>query len=272
MDFTTRLAKMLDKVYFMIGKINIFKHKDLVVSASFLKNVFVKDLYEVLLKGSPKIDAELQYVFDVGSAFHCFCLEANYFLERYYVADYKNEFEDTNKIYINSIDYEFITECYNNIKLKYPYILDESNMNEVVVLTKFDGIPYRAKIDKLIDTGREILVIDLKSVWFDFYGKKYKRNGEGLRWGLIKYIKELNYDLQGYAYWKAITLYLEAEKVDKPVFFSLLLASKETYAVKLIRFSPEMLASGKEKFDLIFPEIKSFYDGGYEFVVKDEII
>lgn len=267
-----KLKKISDKDYFLIGKVNFFNHKELVVSASFLKQVFERDLYDVLIKGEKSIDAELQYMFDVGSAFHTFVLEANHFEERYYVADYKNEFESNTRTYINSEDYEFVVQCYNNIKLKYAYILEESNMNEVALFTNFDGTPYRCKIDKLLDKDIEIKIIDLKSVWFDFYGKKFKRNKDGIRWGLVKYIQELNYDLQGYAYWKAIKTYLESKGIDKEVSFSLLLASKETYDVKLVKFSAEMMANGKEKYDLIFPEIKSFFDGGYEFVEQEEII
>ena len=63
----------------------------------------------------------------------------------------------------------------------------------------------------------------------DFYGKKYKRSSEGIRWGLVKYIKDLNYELQGYCYHRAVTQYMEHKNVNVEIEFCLLFASKETF-------------------------------------------
>ena len=270
-DFSkSQLINITDEEYFSIGKIDLFDHNQLVVSASFLKQVFDRDLYEVLIKGSGTISDELQYMFDVGSAFHTFVLESREFDSRYYVSDYKSLQEDRK--FISSIDYDFIVGCYNNIKIKYPYILDESDQNELVITTNFDGVPFRCKIDKLVQIGNTIKVIDLKSVWFDFYGKEYKRNKDGIRWGLIKYIQSLNYDIQGYAYIKAVKRYFEDIGISVDVEFLLLLASKDTYDVKMVKFSPEMIQSGKDKFKIVFPEIQQFFNGGIEYVEQEEII
>jgi len=264
------LTKITDEEYFSIGKVDAFNHKSLVTSASFFKQVFDRDLYEVLIKGNGTISDELQYMFDVGSAFHTFCLEPKEFESRYYVADFAN-IQETRKL-IKSLDYTFIVECWKNIKIKYPFILDESDQNELVITTNFYGVPYRCKIDKLHEVNGVIKIIDLKSVWFDFYGKKYKRNGDGVRWGLIKYIQELNYDLQSYCYYRAVSQYLEEKGINANIEFLILMASKDTYDVKILKFSPEMIRSGKEKFNVVFPEIKQFFDGGIKYVEQEEII
>jgi len=193
------IEKMEDKAYFSIGAIDLHRHKDLVVSASFLKNVYDEDLYQVLSMGSMPIDDELQYIFDLGNCFHCYCLEPKEFEKRFYIAEYKNEFGSETRMYINTLDFDIVIKLYNNIKKKYPYMLEESEFNEVVILTNFNGVPYRCKIDKLIEKDNEIEIVDLKSVWFDFYGKKYRRKSDNIRWGLLNYIKELNYDLGEYA-------------------------------------------------------------------------
>lgn len=267
---TPSLKKISDEEYFKIGKVDLLQNKDLVLSASFMKQVFDKDLYEMLSKGNPKVDAKLQYIFDLGNAFHTFCLEAKEFENRYYVSDYKDSEE--KRTYINSEDMDFIIKVYDNIKLKYPHILEESNYNEIAIFTNFDGVPYRAKIDKLIETDTEIHIIDLKSIWFDFYGKKYRRNKDGIRWGLVKYIQELNYDLQMYCYYKSVKTYLEHNNINKTILTKLLFASKVSFDVKMVTLSSELLNNGREKFKTIFPEIKSFFDGGIKFVEKEEII
>jgi hypothetical protein len=259
------LGDLTDREYFSIGDVDLFNHKALVASASFFGQVFNRDLYDVLLGGG-KITDDLQYVFDTGSAFHCYCLEDD-FDERFIVADFKTF--DNEKIFIKTEDFEFIKEARKNIAKKYPFIL-EKGLNENVFIGNFDGVPYRAKMDKIIDTPNEIKVIDLKSVWFDFYSAKYRKKSDGIRWSFLKHIQELNYDLQGYCYKRAIDEHLEYQ--GKDVNFYLLMASKETGEVKMFKFSPETLEHGKKKFDLIFPEIKSFFDHGLSHVEKDEIL
>ncbi len=266
----TQLLNLSDEEYFSIGKVDLHNHKALVTSASFIKQVFDRDLYDVLIKGSGTISDELQYMFDVGSAFHTFVLEPKEFNNRYYVADFAN-IQETRKL-IKSVDYDFIVGCYNNIKIKYPYILDESDQNEMVIITNFNGVPYRCKIDKLIQVGTTIKIIDLKSVWFDFYEKKYRRNKDGIRWGLVKYIQELNYDIQGYCYIKAVKNYFSELGMSVNIEFLLLLASKSTYDVKMVKFSHEMIQSGKDKFKYVFPEIQQFFNGGLKYVEQEENI
>ena len=273
-DFSTpRLLKLSDEAYFNIGKVSIFHHEELVLSVSTLKQIWKKDAYEVLVKDNKQeVDAELQYVFDVGSAFHCFVLEHEDFEKRYYVSETKNAFDDTNRVHIKTEDFEFIQGAHEQIKLKHPSILEPSEWNEVTILTTLDGVPFRAKIDKLIDLQDEIVVIDLKSIWFDFYGKKYARGGDGQRWGLIKYFKELNYDLQAHCYTKAIQTYLDHHNINKRVTFKMLMASKDTCDVKMVQFSSEMMQSGEMKCDTVMPELRAFYQQGIKQIEKDEIV
>ena len=270
LNIVPELRKIPDKEYFSLGKVDLFDHKALITSASFFTNAYETDLYQVLLMGT-KISDDLQYIFNVGNAFHCYVLENEDFEKRYYVSDFKNSFNEY-KIYINSEDFIFIKKCYENIKIKYPFILDESDMNEVAVRTDIDGVPYKGKIDKLIQVDSGIVIVDLKSVWHDFYSSKFKRSNDGQLWNLKKELKALNYDLRGYCYYRGIEEYLRYKEVNTHIKFKLLLCSKESFDVKMVTFSEDMMLSGKEKFDFIFPQVKSFYDFGYEKVDKDEYI
>ena len=272
-DFSKpQLIKLSDKNYFSIGKTDYFNHKDLVLSASLLKEAFKRDAYDVLINKGVEIDSELQYAFDVGQAFHCFTLENEYFESRFYVAEYPNTFESEHKTFIKDEDFAFIKGVYENIEIKYPYILEASEWNEVSLLTDIDSVPYKCKIDKLIEIDDEIIIIDLKSVFYDFYAKKYKRSPDGIRWGLVKEIQALDYDLQGVAYIKAIESYLQHHGISKRVTFKLLLASKETYDCKMVTFGSEMIENGLKKWDIVFPEMRAFYHYGKIQIDKDEII
>lgn len=272
-DFDTpQLRKIEDDDYFSIGSVDFFNHKDLVLSASTLKSIFKSDAYEVLIKQNrQEISEELQYMFDVGSAFHAFCLENKEFYKRYYVAEIKNSFEE-KKTFIKEEDFEFIQGAFNSIKLKYPYILEPSEWNEITILTKISGVPFRAKFDKIIDTQDEIIIIDLKSVFYDFYSKKFKRDVNGIRWGILKELQSLDYDIQAVAYIKAIQTYLDYNGINKNVVFKILLASKETKQVKMVTLGSETLEYGEKKFDLIYPELQAFYHHGSVQINQEEVI
>jgi len=264
--------KNLDDVdYFALGKIDPLNEKALIISASFMKKVFSTDLYHVLT--TPQIIGdELQYIFDLGSAFHCYVLEPLDFDTRYYVSDFKNIQE--KRTFIKEKDFIFIQECYKNIKIKYPSILEESEHNEVAFRCSFNDVPYKAKIDKLIihDSG-VVEIVDLKSVFFDLYSSSYGRNSDGILWKLIKEMKKLHYDLQGYCYVKCVKEYFDYHKYEySDIIFSLLLASKDSYDVKKVTFSSEIMSSGKEKFNFVFPQIKSFYDFGISKVEDSEYL
>jgi len=265
-----KLFKEDDNAYFSRGAIYFFNHKKLVTSASFFKAVFDTDLYHVLKVGIKKPDDDLQKIFDLGSAFHCFILEPNHFLDRYYVSDYKKIEDD--KIYINSKDFEFIQEVYKAIEIKFPWILEEFEHNELTLTCEFDGVPYKCKMDKVMIRDGKYIILDLKSVFFDLYSKRLSRDSDGFLWKLSKELKNLNYDLQSYCYYKAFKIYLESEGTTADVEFQFLLASKDTFDVKLVAVGAETLQSGKDKFDYVFSQVKSFYDFGYEKVEYKEYV
>lgn len=267
------LKKISDEEYFKIGNIDYFNHKDLVLSASTLKNIYSLDAYDVLInKGNKTISKELKYVFDTGSAFHCYILEPNEFDKRFYIAEFKNNFEDEKRTFIKDIDFEFIVKAKKSIKNKYSYILENEEMNEIAILANIDGVPFKAKIDKLIITDAKVVIIDLKSIWFDFYSKKYSRANDGIRWGLIKEMKSLHYDLQGYIYSSLMSTYMKHNNINKEIEFKLLLLSKETSVSKMVTFGSEIMESGKNKFDFVFPELRAFYNSGAVQINDEEII
>ncbi len=267
-----QLSKIDDVDYFELGKKDLFNEKALITSASFFKSVFSSDLYQVLLMGDNKVSDDLQYIFDVGSAFHCYVLETSEFDKRYYVADFANIQE--KRTLVKSLDFLFIKECYKNIEIKYPEILEQSEYNEVALKCNIDGVPYKAKVDKLVLNSNGIVeIIDLKSVWFDFYSKKFMRNSDGILYNLIREMKSLNYDLQGYCYYRGIKELLDYQNLKyTDIVFSLLIASKDTFDVKKVSFSSEMMSSGREKFNFVFPQVKSFYDHGMKVVDRSEYL
>lgn len=272
-----QLCKIDDVDYFALGKKDLFNEKALIVSASFLKSVIRSDLYHILAVGDTPVSDSLQYEFDVGHGLHCYQLEYKDFDNRFYVSTSKNIQE--KRTFIKSVDsknnsFEFIKSCYENVKIKYPEILQESQFNEVACKFSINGVPCKCKIDKIIFHDDGIVeIIDLKSVYFDFYSKRFMRNSDGVLWKLIKEMKDLNYDLQGYFYYRAIKEYLDYHNYKyTDIVFSLLLESKDTFDVKKVSFSAEMMASGREKFNFVFPQVKSFYEYGMKVVDRSEFL
>jgi hypothetical protein len=275
-DFSVpKILKISDDEYFSIGKVSYFDNEKLVLSASTLKEIYKRDAYEVLIKeNKAEISKELQYIFDVGSAFHCYILENDEFEKRYYIGEMKNDFNDVKRTFIHTEDFAFIKGAYENIKIKYPYMVEPSEWNEVTILTNINGVPYRAKLDKVVEVSDSLIeIIDLKSVFYDFYATKYKRDAEsGIRWGLVKALQENNYDLQGVLYVKAVKSWLEHNGISKDVRFKLLLASKKTFDVKMVTFGSEMMQNGENKLNQVLPEIQAFFHSGMEQIAQDEII
>jgi hypothetical protein len=270
-DFSKPLAlKMEDKEYFNIGNIDINNPTGFVMSASLLKSIHTRDLYDVLVLNNKEYGKELRYTLDLGSAFHCFCLEKEFFDKRYYADSFENKTDD--RIFIKISDFLWIKKAHEHIKLKYPYILDDPSMNEIVVIGTIRGIPAKCKIDKIIENNNELIIIDLKSIFMNLYSTKFRRNKEGIRWNLIRYIQEVNYDLQGYFYATLVEEYLKQNKKDKSVTFKLLFADKDEANVALYSFSQEMIQHGELKFNTLFPAIKDFYENGEIWLPKEEIL
>ena len=256
------IKEMSDAHYFGIGTVDIFKPKELVVSNSWLKKVFNNGLYDVLIAPDEVIDDDLQVIFDVGSAFHCFVLEKEEFYKRYYIAE-GNDPIDT-RVRITPDDFDFIEKVHKNISMKYPEILD-GEYTELVILGEVDGVKTKSKLDKIIMyADGKVDIIDLKSVYYDFMMKK---SSDGTQYKLRKQITDQDYDLQAYFYTRQVKEWLDENNRDSTrVSFSLLLASKDTFDVKMYKMGEEIMESGRLKFESVWEDVVDFVKNGADSV------
>lgn len=262
-----------DATYFKSG--DIFKdefkspielHGELIVSNSFLGQVFKRGLYNVLYDYEQEISDELKEIFKLGSAFHCYVLENKDFYKRYYVKDFIDEDAEAQGLErVSSDEFRFIEICFGKIKRMYPKIIT-NDMNEVVITGVIDGVPVKCKIDCLIIDGNEVQIIDLKGVWYKFFSKYIASNGD--RVGLRRSLSDNNYDLQSNFYTRLVTELLQQKGMFIQPTFSLLVCSKDdkSHEVQMFRVGSEMDATGQQKFDSVWNDVKDFYFNGKESV------
>lgn len=274
------MKNISDDAYFKIGSIYsgmkdpIDRHKDLVVSTSWMKKVYKTNLYHELLFGNNEVDEDLQEIFDIGSAFHAYVLEGrDTFIERYHVSDTVDASRDTTRI--SKQDFEFIKSSYKNIEIAYSNMVDGQSV-EMAIFGEISGVPFKCKIDKLniraFKDGRyeSVEIVDLKSTYFSAFGLKKDHNGE--RRKLRYMLSDVGYDLQFYIYQTMVEHWLESIGQQCPVSFALLTASKETYEVQKFKLGSEMYESGKAKFDSCFGDIQSFIRYGKDSLADEEIL
>lgn len=273
-----QIKDISDDAYFRIGDIfggfdnPLDRHKELVVSNSFMKQVFDTNMYHRLVAGAIEVDEKLQDIFDVGKAFHCYTLENSKFLDRYRISDIKDATSDLTRV--SKQDFEFINSCYANILKKYPYIIKEENA-ELAIFGEIDDVPVKCKVDKLhIEKSgkvyQKVEIIDLKGVYFDQF--KLKKDSTKNRWELRRKICDAGYDLQAYFYTRMVEEWLLSINQHCEVVFSLLICSKETYQVQKFQLGSEILESGRLKFESVWGDIRDFVVHGKVRLVEDEII
>lgn len=268
-----------DEAYFKIG--DIFggmdeprdRHKELVVSNSFLKKVYETNLYHYLEDGFEEIDEDLQEVFNLGSAFHCYILENKEFGERYRVSDTIDASDERVRIGLG--EFKFIEQSAMSIEKKYPYLINNENA-EITIIGEIDGVPVKCKIDKLHIEAKGnrytmVEIVDLKGVYFDMF--KLKKDSNKDRWELRKMLSKNGYDLQAYFYTKLVEGWLASiGQAQADIRFSLVVASKETYKVQKFRVGHEMLLSGEEKFRSVWSDVVSFVSFGKDSLVDEEVL
>lgn len=271
------IKKISDESYFKVG--DIFNqieeprklHDKLVVSNSFIKQVFERNMYDIATHGLPPVPEKLQLeVFNPGSGFHCYILEHDEFEERYHVSNVKDPLQE--KTIIGEVDMAFNKGVYENVKEKYPDLLDCQYV-ELALFGVIDGVPVKCKLDKLKITKQgkrylEVEIIDLKGVWYDFW--KLKKDQYKSRWELRKKLSSNGYDLQAYFYKKLIEAWLHSIGQHCPVTFTLAVASKETFEIQKFRVGAEMLESGEAKFRSVWGEITDFVKHGHTTMIEEE--
>lgn len=273
-----QIKKISDEQYFSLG--DVFdgfdcptnRNQELIISNSFMKQIFDTNLYHRLVAGETEIDEDLQGIFDVGKAFHCFVLEHSEFDKRYIVSDTRDAASDLTRV--SKADFEFIEASYNNTKLKYPYVVDEQN-SELAIFGEINGVKVKCKVDKLHieKSGKKyqsVEIIDLKGVYFNPF--KLKKDSTKNRWELRRKICDAGYDLQAYFYTKMVTEWLESINQHCEVTFSLLIASKKTYEVQKFQVGAEIMESGRLKFESVFADIQDFVLHGKCRLQENEIL
>lgn len=271
------IKKIEDEAYFQVGDIfNGLKeprerHEELVVSNSFLKQVFEYNIYHIITHGLPPVEDKLQQeVFNPGSAFHCYILEHEEFESRYHVSNVTDKTKDT--IAIKDVDMAFIKGVHGNAAIKYPDLLDGQYV-ELALFGNIDGVPVKCKIDKLkIEKKGNVYlfveIIDLKGVWFDFW--KQKKDQYKNRWELRKKLSSNGYDLQAYFYRKMVEAWLQSIGQHCEVRFTLAVASKETHDIQKFKIGAEMMESGEAKFRSVWGEVTDFVRHGHVAVIEEE--
>lgn len=273
-----QIKDISDDLYFSIGDIfNGFdsplnRHSELVVSNSFIKQVFDTNMYHRLVAGAIEVDKKLQGIFDVGKAFHCYVLENSQFHDRYRVSDIKDATSEL--IRVSTQDFVFIQRCFDNIVKKYPYIVNEEN-TELSIFGAIDEVPVKCKIDKLhIEKSGKVYqrveIIDLKGVYFDPF--KLKKDSNKNRYELRRKICDAGYDIQAYFYTRIVEEWLSSINQYCEVSFSLLVCSKETYQVQKFRLGSEIYESGRLKFESVWGDIRDFVLYGKAKLIEDEIL
>ncbi|NOR57194.1 MAG: hypothetical protein GQ474_01575 [Sulfurimonas sp.] len=275
---TWQVKDITDKAYFAYGDIfggidsPLDGHKELVVSNSFIKNIFKSNLFCFLQSGGTIVDEALQEIFDVGSGFHCYCLENADFEDRFHVSDYTDASKTTTQI--RKSDFEFIENAYKSLETKYPNIIDQEHA-ELAIFGEIDGVRVKCKIDKLNITKvgnryTKVEIIDLKSVYFDMFS--FKKSPDGTRWKLRQMLSDVGYDIQAYFYTRLVEEWLLSINQHCEVTFALVVASKDTHETQKFQVGAEMFESGKMKFDSVWGDIVSFIRDGKKSLIDYEVL
>jgi len=260
------LKKISDEEYFGIGDISISTPKELVVSASFLKDVYNRGLYEVLLFDK-EIDDSTRKNFDIGKKLHSYILEMSEFDKKYYMSDIVDPFEDRELLEISEA--AFLEAIRKECALKFPHLLDEVGA-EVTIIGEINGVKVKAKLDKIVidEDSKKIYIYDLKSTSIPMGSVSRDKKGEP--WEIKRAIDMYHYDLQIYFY-KLLAqkwAYAIFEKDFEAECF-LVFASKADKKVRKIRLSSKTLQRGEEKYISAFDEVYAFV---HHNLVVDELV
>jgi len=256
--------KIPDEKYFSIG--NAKNYKELVVSQSWLKEVFKFGLYPVL-NGfetfGDNTSKQTERSLKIGTAFHCMLLEGHdVFMDRYSIGDIEK-----GKITVSHGDYVSIKDMVDRASKMYP---TDANLqeSELAFLGKYEDVNVKLKVDKINNIlGKNgglvsVEIVDVKTVWFDPYSLYRSPTGE--RKGLKKMLfEQLHYDLQAFFYTKMIEEYLVSMGIHVQVDFSFLLVSIDNEKIMKVRCGADVFETGKMKFDTVWNDVREYALSGY---------
>ena len=256
--------KIQDEKYFSIG--DMTDYKKLVVSQSWLKEVFKFGLYPVLngyKTFGDEIAEQTERSLKIGTAFHCLLLEGkSEFNDRYSIGDIEK-----GKISLSNDDCTSIEKMVDKVKKMYPKDADQQEA-ELAFLGKFEDVNIKMKIDKInpnVDKDENLVsveITDVKTVYFDPYTLYRHPNGE--RKGLKSMLfKNLHYDLQAHFYSTMLREYLYSLDINVPIYFSFLLVSIDTEKIMKVRCGDEVLETGAMKFNTVWSDVREYAKNGF---------
>ena len=262
------IKKISDEKYHSIGGFNLQDPLSSIVSASLLKDVYNRGLYETIMDGKQEPNDKLKEIFKKGTLIHLAILEPEEFDKSYYIGKYdpiesREQIEPELAVLINSFR--------GDIRVKYPEISDGKGA-ELAIVGEYDDVLVKSKLDKMITVENGyIKIIDVKSTRLPM--QKVKRDKQGRLWEISREIDEYHIDLQMAFYSKlAVEAYRQLTGKTYEVICELLFCSKADGRTRLVRLSPEKMETGNEKLGRVWNDVKEFCQFGIGRVEKAMLV
>lgn len=260
------LKKISDEKYHSFGGLDLDNPSNSVVSASLLKDIFDRGLYEALVSDIEHSEDTLKN-FKTGSLLHSFILEKDEFDKSFYIGEL-DPFE-TREL-ISQDDAKFLEAIRKECELKFPELLDGKGA-EVTITGELMGVKVKAKLDKFVINGNSACIYDLKST--NLQMGKIRKTPDGKAWEVAKTIKEYHYDLQMYFYKMLVYEWMIQQGIHVDEIYTILVfASKTDHKVREFLLSEETLFQGGQKFEAVFGEVRDFVINGVCAVKKYSVV
>ena len=260
------LKKISDEEYHGFGGLNIDNPPNSVISASLLKDIFDRGLYEALVSDIEHSEDTLKN-FKTGSLLHSFILEKEEFDKNFYIGE--TDPLETREL-ISQDNAKFLKAIRKECEFKFPELLDGKG-TEVTITGELMGVKVKAKLDKFVISGNSTYIYDLKSTSLPM--EKIRKKPDGKAWEVAKIINEYHYDLQMYFYKMLVYEWMIYRGIHVDEIYTILIfASKTDYKVREFLLSEETLFQGGQKFEAVFGEVKDFVINGAKAVKKYSIV